>query len=171
MEKQNNYVCKKASLEEIKIRWDNEIKRHPNNIMYTIARQEYIDEAKKSTRITYIGLLNDNIICDATAIIKPEGIQNESQSKENLVSQTRCYLCGIRTNKEYENQGYFSRLYNYIEKDLVSRGFKEIALSVDVSKTRNLLIYFHLGYTNYIRTETITNNNSTYIFNYYYKKI
>lgn len=171
MGKQNNYICKQATIEEITEKWNYEVEIHKDNLLYLLARKEFIEEAKKGTRIAYVGILDNKIICDATVIIKEEGILNEAQQKENLISTDRCYLCGLRTNKEYENKGYFSKLYNFMETDLKKKGYKELSLSVDVSKTRNLMIYFHWNYTNFIRTEIIHGKDRDYIHNYYYKKI
>lgn len=171
MKEQNNYICKQATIEEIIKKWDYEVELHKDNLLYPFAKKEFVEEALKGTRIAYVGILNGKIICDATAIIKEEGILNEAQQKDNLISSERCFLCGLRTNKEYENQGYFSKLYNFMENDLKKKGYKELSLSVDVRETRNLMIYFHLNYTNFIRTEIIHGKDRDYIHNYYYKKL
>lgn len=171
MKEQNNYICKQATIEEITKKWDYEVNIHKDNILYPLARKEYIEEAIKGTRISYVGILNGEIICDATVIIKEEGILNEAQQKEDIISNERCYLCGLRTNKEYENKGYFSKLYKFIENDLKEKGYKELSLSVDVKETRNLMIYFHWNYINYIRTEIVHGKSRDYVHNYYYKKL
>lgn len=171
MKKQNNYICKIATIDEIREKWDYEIKLHNNNELYIAAKNEYLEEAQKGTRITYIGKLGNDIICDATIIIKEEGIKKESSKTDNLISDKRCFMCAVRTNEEYQNKGYFSKLYKYIEEDLKKRGYKEISLYVDVSETKNLLMYFHWNYINYIRTEIKYSKTREYIFNYYYKEL
>ena len=168
---ENNYICRQATIDEIIKKWNYEVELHKDNLFYPFARKEFIEEAIKGTRITYIGLLNNEIICDITVILKEEGILSESQQKIDIVSNERCFLCALRTNKEYENKGYFSKLYKYVENELKEKGYKELSLSVDVSETRNLMIYFHWNYTNFIRTEIIHGKDKTYTFNYYYKKI
>ena len=40
------------------------------------------------------------------------------QNKENLIGDKKAYLTAFRTNKEYEGEGYFSKLYKFMEKDL-----------------------------------------------------
>lgn len=171
MESQNNYICKQASIEEITKKWDYEVKIHPENKLYPFARKEFIEEAIKGTRISYVGILNNEIICDATVIIKQEGIKNEATLTDEIIHNKRVYLCGLRTNKEYENKGYFSKLYHYMEKDLRKKGYEELSLSVDISKTRNLMIYFKWGYTNFISTQVVHGKGKDFYFNYYYKKI
>ena len=166
MKKHYNYLCKIATLEEIKKYWDQEIENN-SNPMYKIARIEDIEEIKQGTRIPYIGIYNDEVICRITAIINPEGVKNEAQSSNELVNKKRCFLCAIKTKIEYENNGYFKKLLQYTEKNLQEKGFEEISLAVDQKEKRNIEIYKHLGYIHYIRTEI----NRNYIFDYYYKEL
>ena len=62
------------------------------------------------------------------------------------------YLAAFRTNKEYEGKGYFGQLYRFIENDLKERGYTELCLGVGPENVRNIKIYFHLGFTEYIKT-------------------
>ena len=88
------------------------------------------------------------------------------------------YLTAFRTNKEYESKGYFSKLYNFMEKDLKNRGYTELSLGVGPESVRNIEIYFHLGFTNYIKTATEEyyagreeDEPIQVVVNYYYKEI
>lgn len=63
----------------------------------------------------------------------------------------------FRTNKEYEGQGYFSLLFDYVVEDLKSRGYSEISLGVVPHKVRNMEIYFYLGFRDYIKSTTQDN--------------
>lgn len=172
MKKRDNYQIKVATLKEIEDRWNYEINININKKeIYKNAKDICINEVKKESRIVYIGLLNNKIICDATAIIKEEGILNEAKTKDNLVNKKRAYLCCFRTNKEYENQKYFSKLYNFLEQDLKEKNFKELSLSVDRNEKRNIEIYKNWNYINYIKTDIIYNNGNIKIYDYYYKEL
>ena len=169
---QNRYVCQLATINDLNSFWEEEIKENPDNALYHMTKYQYINELKRKTRITYVGKINNEIISTATVIIEKNGLLNEAKSSKDLINSSRCFLCGVKTKKEYENKGYFSKLYKFIEKDIKKRGFKEISLSVDISITRNMIIYFHYNYINYIRTEVKKDkNNNTFYFNYYYKVI
>ena len=174
----NNYICKIASLEEIIKKADYEIKRHPNNDMWIIFKDRAIKNFKAGNTVTYIGLLNNEIICEATAIIKPEGFKDDINNYEGLLSDDMVYLSGFRTNKEYENQGYFSKLYKFMENDLKNKKYKKISLGVEPSEVRNIQIYFKLGFINYLKTTIeylpAKDKNSKpreEIINFYYKII
>ncbi len=53
-----------------------------------------------------MGLLNGKIITECTAIISVDDLN--MQNKDNLVGgEKTAYLTPFRTNKEFENKGYF----------------------------------------------------------------
>ena len=159
--------CSIATLKEVKKRWQGIIYDNLDDNRYNLAADEFIEEIKKGTRVTYIAKFNDLIVCDLTVIVKEEGILHESQNTKELVSQDKAFICGVRTDKEFENRGYFSKLYKYMENDLKNKGYKKLTISVENNNTRAKEIYKHLGFTNFMRTE----NNNGHIFEYYYKDI
>ena len=171
MNTQDNLILKIANINEVIEKWNYEIKIHPENILYCSAANEFINEIKKGTRITYIAKLNNQIISDLTVIIKEKGIINEAKYTNDLVSNKRVYICGVRTIKEYQGKGYLSKLFKFVENDLKKMGYEEICLSVYIKENKNLMMYFKWNYTNYIRTEIREGKEDIFIFNYYYKKI
>ena len=165
MDTNTNYITRIATIDEIIQKWDYEASIHPDNILYPLAKKEFVEETAKGNRLVYIGLLNNEIICDLTVIINKEGIGKEAGKIENIITDKRVFLCGIRTNKEYENKGYFSKLLNYAIEDLKTKGYYEYSISVESNNERALNIYKHLGFNNYIGNEYRYGHH----FLYYYK--
>lgn len=163
-----NYKCVVANKDLIIKKWDEEIRKHNNS-------KTWIDFKEKSlrnldTRIVYMGILNDEIITESTAIISINDL--DMQNKDNLVGNNKAYLIVFRTNKEYENKGYFSKLYKFMEEDLKNRGFTSLTLGVEPSEVRNIMIYFNWGFTNYIKSDyEYYPNNEKILVNYYEKKL
>ena len=56
------------------------------------------------------------------------------------------------SKKEFEGQGYFSKLYRFMEEYLKNLGFKKLTLGVEPTEERNRQIYFYLGFTNFLFT-------------------
>ena len=71
---------------------------------------KHFDE--KST-ISYLGFLNDKIICEITAYIKDSAFIGDISDSSGLLNDSMAYLAAFRTNKEFEGKGYFSKLYNF----------------------------------------------------------
>ena len=96
----------------------------------------------------------------------------DMQNKEGLIGEDKAYLTAFRTNKEYENQGYFSKLYKFVESNLNSKGFKSLTLGVEPKEIRNIQIYFNWGFTKYIKTGFCKYaNGEVAIVNYYEKEL
>ena len=94
------------------------------------------------------------------------------QNKDNLIGKNKAYLTAFRINKEYENKGYFSKLYKFMEDDLKRKGFTSLTLGVEPSEVRNMMIYFNWGFINYIKSDyEYYPNNEKILVNYYEKNL
>lgn len=148
----DKYICKIATRDELLRRWDYLVKIHPGNNKWTYYKENALKHYDESSTISYLGFLNDEIICEATAYIKESAFIGDISDPSGLLSDSMAYLAAFRTNKEYEGKGYFSKLYNFIENDLKEKGYTELSLGVGPEAVRNIEIYFHLGYRDYIKT-------------------
>ncbi len=147
-----NFICKVASREELLRRWEYLIKIHPNNNKWIEFKENALKHYDEKSTISYLGFLNNEIICEVTAYIKNSAFIGDISEPSGLLSDSMAYLAAFRTNKEYEGQGYFSKLYYFVENDLKNRGYKELSLGVGPEAVRNMEIYFHLGFKEYIKT-------------------
>ena len=164
----DNYECVIASEELIIKKWDKEIKNHNNSELWKQFKRQSLRNL--NTRIVYMGLLNGNIITEATAIISKKDL--DMQNKDGLIGNKKAYLTAFRSDKDFENKGYFSKLYKFMEEDLISKGFDTLTLGVEPSEVRNIKIYFNWGFTKYIKTgyESYLNGENILV-NYYEKKL
>lgn len=164
----NNYKCLIASKKLIEQKWDEEIKQHNNSNIWKEFKKESLSNL--DNRVVYMGILNECIITEATAIISDKDIG--MQNKDSLIDEKTAYLMAFRTNKEYQNKGYFSKLYKFMERDLRKKGFKFLTLGVEPCEVKNIQVYLKWGFTEYIKTAyEILPNNDKIIVNYYRKKL
>ncbi len=144
-----NYICKIASLEEVEKRENHLIDIHKQDKYNWMKwRDERISHFKKGNMIMYYGILDDVIICEATACID----KSVDKNSDGLIDTTTAYLQAFRTDKEYEGKGYFGKLYKFMEKDLINKGYTLLTLGVEPTETRNITIYKHYGYTQKIKS-------------------
>ena len=162
----DDFVCKIANLDEMNIRWDYEISIANDKSNWKKWKIENIERLKKGLIIPYYGLLNGKVICEATAILDPDIVQN----CENLVGNGIIYLSGFRTNKEYQGKGYFSKLFKYMINDLKKRRYIKVTLGVEPEELKNKEIYNHYGFTEYIKTSSELYPDGTKIEVEYYGK-
>ena len=148
----DNFICKVANRDELLRRWEYLIDIHKGNNQWVKYKENAIKHYDEKSTISYLGFLNDKIICEATAYIKDSAFIGDISEPSGLLSESMAYLAAFRTNKEYEGQGYFSKLYGFVENDLKNRGYTELSLGVGPEAVRNIEIYFHLGFRTYIKT-------------------
>ena len=174
----NDYICKIADREDIIKRMNYLIETHPGNDIWVEAKERALKGFDEKSTIMYLGILNGEIICEATAYINESAFIGDVKDPEGLLSETMAYFSGFRTNKEYEGKGYFGKLYKFMEDDLIKRGYSEFCLGVKPRNVRNMEIYFHLGFREFIKTiveyEPVKGDNSKtelVAINYFKKRI
>ncbi len=141
------YICKIATIDEMEVKWNYEIKKHKNS-NWKIWKSEAISRVKNGQSIVYYGVFNGEIICETTAMLDKSIVQNY----EGLVDDKTVYLCAFRTVEKHQGKGYFSRLFQFMIDDLKRRGYKKVTLGVEPVEIDNLKIYQHLGFDTFIKS-------------------
>ncbi len=142
-----DFLCRVPTIEDMEKKWDYEISNAEDPENWIAWKKKYISYFQNKYSIPYYGFLNGKIICEATAMLNPDIVQNS----ENLVSLYTVYLCAFRTVSEYQGKGYFSKLFQYMIDDLRKRGFRRATLGVETDERKNREIYRHYGFTQYIK--------------------
>ena len=144
-----SYICKIANKEEILKQFDYEISIHPDELENWTKWKEECANRPDGQRITYFGILDGEVICETTAGITKESIQNA----DGLVDNNTAYLFAFRTKEKFRHQGYFSILFKYMINDLKQRGFTKVTLGVEPDELDNKAIYFHYGFNEHIKDD------------------
>lgn len=163
----SEYICKIASLEEMDNKWDYEIAHAGDDREnWIIWKKSSIENAQKGKLLPYYGLLDGQIISEATAILDASIAQNS----DGLVDEKTAYLSAFRTIPEYQGKGYFSKLFWFMLSDLKSRGYEKVTLGVEPEEVENKKIYFHYGFTEHIKNGVEVYPDGTKINVEYYGK-
>ena len=142
-------ICKIASLQEMNIKWEYEIAQSGKDKKnWIIWKKQNIEKYKKGYIIPYYGILERNIICEATANLNPKVVQNST----GLVGSHTVYLSAFRTIEKFQGKGYFSKLFYFMINDLRHKGFTKATLGVEPAEEKNKEIYTHYGFTEYIKS-------------------
>ena len=162
----SRFICKIASIEEMHEKWDYEIQKNIDDSAWPIWKEEAIVHAKSGQSIVYYGILDGKIITEATAVLDSHIVQNG----EGLADAKTAYLSAFRTVEEYQGQGFFSKLFAFMIQDLKARGYEKVTLGVEPCEIENMQIYFHYGFTEYIKMGTEAYPNGEQIEVLYYQK-
>ena len=128
--------------------------------------KDLADYQVEGKTIPYYGILDGEIICEATAVIDPE----PARRSRGLVDEQTAYLEAFRTNEPFMGQGYFSRLFAFMLEDLRRRGYRRVTLGVETNDMKNKAIYTHYGFTGYLTTEQERYPDGTTVEVEYYAK-
>ena len=163
----DHYLCKIASLDEMERKWAYEIDRNVSDREnWILWRETALANFREGKAIPYYGILDGEIICEATAVIYPD----PTRRCRGLVDEQTAYLEAFRTNEPFIGQGYFSRLFAFMLADLRGRGYRRFTVGVETGDEKNRAIYAHYGFTEHIRTETEQYPDGTVIHVEYYAK-
>ena len=163
----DHYLCKIASLDEMERKWAYEIDRNVSDRENWICwRETALRNFREGKAIPYYGILDGEIICEATAVIYPD----PTRRCRGLVDEQTAYLEAFRTNEPFIGQGYFSRLFAFMLEDLRGRGYRRFTVGVETGDEKNRAIYAHYGFTEHIRTEAELYPDGTVIHVDYYTK-
>ena len=162
-----SYICKIATKEEVLKQFDYEISIHKGDNNWVEWKEERRNTPDGNI-ITYFGILDGNTICEASAAITKDYVQNS----DGLVDDKTAYLFAFRTKKDYRKQGYFSKLFKYMINDLKSRGYTKVTVGVEPDELDNKAIYFHYGFNEYIKNDyEIEPDGTKVMVEYFSKKI
>ena len=166
-DRKEEYVCKIASLDEVIQKYDYEIEHAKGDKdNWIIWKEEAIEETKSGRTIPYYGVLNGQIICEATAAIHSSVVQNA----DGLVDHNTAYLFAFRTIEEYQGKGYFSKLFSFLLDDLRGKGYQKVTLGVEPDEIKNKEIYSHYGFNEFIKIAKEVYPNGEEIEVEYYAK-
>ena len=150
----DGYICRIATLEEMEQKWDYEIGIHPGQENWIVWKGEAIEGFRSGRSIPYYGILDGTVICEATAVPNPGFMQAADRVVE---------LCAFRTVRAYRGKGFFSRLMDFMLKDLKQKGYARAVVGVEPDEEVNKAIYRHWGFTEYLCSDTETYPDGTVI--------
>lgn len=64
--------------------------------------------------------------------------------------ETVANVNALRITKEYEGQGHISTMVRRMEQYALAQGYHRLTIGVDARETRNLAIYLHWGYCDFV---------------------
>lgn len=157
-----------ATSEDLERLWNDDISRHfgEERKQWEKWKEQYVNYNKTGEATTFVVLV-DNV---------PVGQRNVLFSTNCSAVKNRAMLCdggttanmnAFRIKKEYEGQGHISKLVKMAEQYAKGKGFSYLTIGSEAKESRNLAIYLHFGYTEFITS--ITENGELILF--YGKKI
>lgn len=159
-------IYRKATEQDLEIIWNKNINSHKNDSRWSRWKEEYISYNKDNLAVTFVAV-DDEPVGEITILFS--GKCKAVKDKPLLADgKTIANLNAFRIEKRYEGKGHISKLLKVAEAYAKERGVTELTIGVEATETRNIAIYLHWGFSEFVMSEIDEEENNALVL--YYKK-
>lgn len=143
------YSYRKATAHDLERIWEKNISNHEGDHRWIEWKKEAIENNKAKKSATFVILNDDELIGEGTILFSPDckAIAGRNELSNNV---SVANINGLRIQKDYEGQGHISKLMQVIKNYATKCGYSYLTIGVEARETRNLVIYLHWGYDEFI---------------------
>ena len=145
-------ICyRKATLKDLEKVWDRHIVENPDEPRYLRWKREFITRNETNQAVTFLVIADNTPVGEVTLDFFASSY---SGNRERLADgKSTAYVTALRIQKEFAGQGYVSKLMQVMEDYAAKKGFSQLTIGVEAAETRNLGIYLHWGYDQFVMSE------------------
>lgn len=144
-------ICE-ATPELLEQIWDFNITNNPDEPDWVRWKEEYIAYNASGKAKTFMVLADGIPVGEGTLIFSPE-CKAVSGRLDLADGKTAANVNALRIIKKFEGMGHISRMMRMMEEYAKSIGITRLTIGVEAAETRNLTIYLHWGYTDFVCSE------------------
>lgn len=137
-----------ATIEEIEDWWDKRIAKSPEDNSWVVWKNIFLEENINGKRKTFFVFDNKKYIGQGTLLFESEDKMMTGNGKAEIIK--------LEILEEERGKGVATKIYNKLKDYAKSAGIKTLTIGVEPCETRNMQIYFHWGFTNYLQCITET---------------
>ena len=146
------YIDRKATPDDLERIWAKDIAKNPGDPDWIRWREQYIGYNRNGDVATFVVLCDGEPVGQGTLLFSPDC--SAIRGRLNLADGRRTTnVNALRIEKEHEGQGHISRMVRMMEAYAMERGFERITIGVEAAETRNLAIYLHWNYTEFVMAD------------------
>ncbi|MBP3344636.1 MAG: GNAT family N-acetyltransferase [Clostridia bacterium] len=137
-----------ATIKELENWWDAKIENKPEDLAYPIWKKTFVEGNKNGERKTFFVFDDGKYAGQGTILLK--------STDKDMTGKDKAEIIKLEIDEEYRGKGVATLIYEAIEKYAKKTGIKTLTIGVEPKEVRNMQIYFHWGFTNYIKCTTET---------------
>lgn len=143
---------RQATKEELDMIWNQNIAENIGDERWINWKEEYVGYNLTKKALTFLVLDADVPVGEGTLILSPEC--NAIAGRLPLCNGIDiANINALRIQKKYEGNGHISKLMREMESYAGSHEISRLTIGVEAKETRNLAIYLHLGFTEFLFSE------------------
>lgn len=145
------FVYRKAALDDLERIWDRQIAENPDDPRYLRWKSEFIARNISDQAATFMVLTENGPVGEVTLDYHASAYSGDRALLADGVSTA--YVTALRIQEEFEGQGHVSKLMQVMEQFAAEKGFSRLTIGAEAAETRNLAIYLHWGYDQFVMAE------------------
>lgn len=139
----------RADLERL---WDRSIAENPGEECWVRWKGQFIADNESGAAATFAVISDGEPMGEGTLLFSPEC--NAIRGRTELADgKTTANINALRIRKDFEGKGHVSALMKEMERYAASLGYRRITIGAEAAESRNLAIYLHWGYVDFVTTE------------------
>lgn len=143
-----------ATIKELEDWWNKRIAKNPEDNSWVIWKNNFIKENKNGKRKTFFVFDNKKYVGQGTLLFDSKDKMMTGNGKAEIIK--------LEIIEEERGKGIATKLYQALKDYAKSVGIKTLTIGVEPCEVRNMQIYFHWGFTNFVQciTETYPQANA-----------
>ncbi|MBE6711192.1 MAG: GNAT family N-acetyltransferase [Clostridia bacterium] len=147
-----NYTYRIAAPDDLERIWAKNIAKNPEEPAWLRWREQYIGYNRNGDAVTFVVVCDGEPVGEGTLLFSPDC--SAIRGRRNLADGKRVTnLNALRIEKEHEGQGHISRMVRMMEEYAKEHGYDRITIGVEAAETRNLGIYLHWHYDEFVMAD------------------
>ena len=146
------FLYKKANRAELERIWDRNIADNPGDARYLRWKKQFLDDNASGAAATFVVVRDGEPVGEGTLLLSPacRAIRGRTSLCDGVKTAN---INALRIRKEFEGQGHISAMMKEMEQYARSVGITQLTIGVEPAEARNLSIYLHWGFTQFLMAE------------------
>ena len=164
---QNKFEYRIATADDLELVWNKDIQRNSGDTRWIRWKDEYINYNKNHEAVTFVAIADDGDVIAQVTLVLSQNVKAVKNKPMLCDGNTIANFNAFRCDEKFRGQGHISKLVKIAEEYAKNIGVKIITIGVEAENSKNIMIYFHFGYTNFVMYELDEEEQSLIL---YYKK-
>ena len=146
-------ICyRKATMEDLEKIWNKSILDNQGDDRYIRWKQQFIEDNRRNAAATFVIVAEEEPVGEGTLLLSPDckALRGRTALCDGV---TTANINALRIQSAFEGQGHISRLMRAMEVYARSIGITRLTIGVEAVESRNLAIYLHWGFTEFVMHE------------------
>ena len=149
MIKYQTHIASETELARI---WEKDIAANPGDDRWLVWRDEYIRYNRLGMAVTFVVTADGDPVGQGTLILSPEckAVKDRPLLCDGITTGN---VNALRIEEAHEGKHHISAMMCAMEVHARRRGLSALTIGVEPRESRNLGIYLHWGFTNFVMHE------------------